>query len=226
MTDSRFRDTRSPLIVAVSAFVFRVLRFLAAGILKHCFNFTVKSTYCIPAAGPFIIIANHESFMDFAVLQAACPLRIVFLMTETYYNPILVRWFFDLMCCIPLNENTPYNIRALRRALEALNQGTVVGIFPEGSISREGVLRDAMPGTLLLAQKTGAPIVPAYIEGTYEALPRHAKFFRKATISVSFGEPLDYHDLAEGATGKEGLQAATRNLMKHIVKLAGNFKTD
>ena len=103
---------------------------------------------------------------------------------------------------------------------EALDQGNVVGIFPEGSISREGVLRDAMPGTLLLAQKSGAPIVPAYIEGTYDALPRHAKFFRKATISVAFGKPVNYLDLAQRQSGKEGLETATKNLMETIVQLA------
>ena len=104
--------------------------------------------------------------------------------------------------------------------MRAKRVGNVVGIFPEGSISREGVFRDAMPGTLLLAQKTGAPILPAYIGGTYDALPRHARFFRKAAISVSFGEPVNYEGLSEGLGGKEGLQAATGNLMKHIVALA------
>ena len=220
MIPSRFNDSRSPVIAGISAFLFWILRRLSLIVLKYCFKFKVRNTDAVPRSGPFIIIANHVSFMDPVVLQAACPARIVFLMTERYYNPILVRWFFSLMCCIPLNEDTPYNIRALRRALESLEQGNVIGIFPEGSISREGVLRDAMPGTLLLAQKTGAPIVPAYIEGTYDALPRHARFFHKATISVVFGKPLRYHNLAKRQPGKKGLETAKKNLMESIVKLA------
>ena len=226
MIPNVLKDIISSFIEVINRLLYGGLRFLAVAILKYCFNFSVRNVHLIPSTGPYIIIANHVSFMDPVVLQSSCPHRIVFLMTESYYNPILVRWFFKLMRCIPLNEDSPYNIRALRLALDALKQGNVVGIFPEGSISREGVLRDAMPGTLLLAQKSGAPILPAYIEGTYDALPRHARFFRKATISVSFGARLDYHrDLAQGLTGKEGLQAATRKLMNYIVNLAANSKT-
>ncbi len=214
---------RHPAVIAwISAFLFRLLRLLGLIILRCCFNFRVYCRHGVPLRTPYIVIANHVSFMDPVVLQSACPHRIIFLMTERYYNPLPVRWFFNLMCCIPLNEDTPYNIRALRMGLEALEKGNVLGIFPEGSISREGVLRDAMPGTILLAQKASVPIVPAYIEGTYQALPRHARFFRKANISVSFGIPLAYEELSGGLPGKEGLQAATKNLMSYIERLASS----
>jgi 1-acyl-sn-glycerol-3-phosphate acyltransferase len=224
MTASRFSDTRSFPIAAISSLVYSILHILAFAILKIYFKFSVHNGHRVPRSAPFIVIANHVSFMDPVVLQCACPQRIVFLMTESYYNPVIVRCFFSLMCCIPLKENTPYNIGALRRALDELERDNVVGIFPEGSISREGVLRDAMPGTLLLAQKTGVPILPAYIYGTYEALPRNARFPRKAAISVSFGQPLAYESLAEGLSGKEGLRAATGNLMKHMISLSHTFK--
>ena len=184
------------------------------------FAFSIRQTHYLPAAGPFIITANHVSFMDSVVLQTACPHRIVFFMTRRYYDPVLVRWFFRFMYCIPLNEDTPYNIAAVRNGLKFLTYGNVVGIFPEGSISQEGVLRPGMPGSLLLAQKADVPILPAYIDGTFQALPRQARFFRKAKISVSFGEPVAYAVLSEGLPAKKGLQAATKNLMDRIGALA------
>ncbi|MBW1679559.1 MAG: 1-acyl-sn-glycerol-3-phosphate acyltransferase [Deltaproteobacteria bacterium] len=182
----------------------------------------MKNIHHVPTTGPFIITANHSSFMDPPVLQAACPRRIIFMMTEKYYNPIWVRWFFKSMHCIPIREGTPYNIGPLKKGLKVLSQGKVIGIFPEGGISQSGVIRDGRPGTLLLAEKSDAPILPAFISGTYLSLPRDAKFFRKAKIKVIFGSPVIFDELSQGLKGKEGLQMATDNLMRKIKQLSNN----
>lgn len=158
--------------------------------------------------------------MDPPVLQAACPRRIIFMMTEKYYNPLWGRWFFKLMYCIPLRDESPYNIGPLKKGLKRLSEGKVIGIFPEGGISRDGILRDGRPGTLLLAQKSGAPVIPAFISGTYQALPREAKFFRKAKIQVIFGKPVNFRELAQGLPEKEGLKRATEYLMQKIKELS------
>ena len=154
--------------------------------------------------------------MDPPVLQAACSRRIVFMMTEKWYNPIWGRWFFRSMHCIPLREGTPYNIGPLKKSLRSLKEGNVIGIFPEGGVSRDGSPREGMPGTLLLAEKSDAPIVPAFISGTYRALPRHARFFRKAKIKVVFGSPVSFGALSKGLRGKESLREASENLMSTI----------
>ena len=201
---------------------FKALKYLVVSLLKVFFAFEVRNIHHVPAAGPFIITANHFSFMDPPVLQAACPRRIIFMMIEKYYNPIWVRWFFKSMHCIPIREETPYNIGPLKKGLKVLRQGKVIGIFPEGGISQSGVIRDGRPGTLLLAEKSDAPILPAFISGTYLALPRDAKFFRKAKIKVIFGSPVIFKDLSKGLKGKEGLQIATDNLMRKIKELSNN----
>jgi 1-acyl-sn-glycerol-3-phosphate acyltransferase len=201
---------------------FNTLKLLGVSILKIFFSFKTKNCHFVPAKGPFIITANHFSFMDPPVLQAACPRRIIFLMTEKYYNPIWFRWFFKSMHCIPLRDETPYNIGPLKKGLKVLKEGKVIGIFPEGGVSPNGIIREGMAGTLLLAQKSNAPIIPAYISGTYQALPRQAKFFRKAKIKVIFGNPVTFSELSEGLKGKEGLQKGIENLMQQIRELAPN----
>ncbi|MBN2467476.1 MAG: 1-acyl-sn-glycerol-3-phosphate acyltransferase, partial [Deltaproteobacteria bacterium] len=169
-----------------------------------------------------ILAANHASFMDSPVLQAASGRRIIYFMTERFYDPLWGRWFFKRMHCIPVHENTVYNLASLRIALSLLKEGKVIGIFPEGGISRDGRLQKARPGALLLAQKSSAPIVPAFISGTYQALPRHAKFFRKAKITVSFGNPLFFNELSNSLSGKSGLEKATDNLFKKFRELGPN----
>jgi len=198
---------------------FKTLKFLGIRILKRFFDFEVENFQNVPPTGPFIVAANHFSFMDPPVLQAACPRRIIFLMTEKYYTPIWGRWFFKLMHCIPLRDESPYNIDPLKKSLKVLKEGKVIGIFPAGSVSKKGLIREGRPGTLLLAEKSDAPILPAFISGTYQALPRHAKFFRKAKIKVIFGIPINFSNLSEGLKGKEGLKRASKNLTQEIRKL-------
>ena len=199
---------------------FNVLKFLDFAILKIFFSFEIKNLHHLPITSPFIITANHFSFMDPPVLQAACPRRIIFFMTEKFYNPIWGRWFFKLMHCIPLRENTPYHIAPLKRGIKLLKEGKVTGIFPEGGVSRNGKIQDGRPGTLLLSQKTSFPIIPAFISGTYQALPRHAKFFRRSKIKVIFGCPVYFNDLSNGLKGKKGLERATKNLIQIFRDLA------
>jgi 1-acyl-sn-glycerol-3-phosphate acyltransferase len=196
---------------------YETLKFFVVRLLRLFFSFRVENVHHVPPAGSFILAANHVSFLDSVVLQAACPRRITFMMAEKYYNPIWGRWFFRLMTCIPLRDETSYNIGPLKKGLKILQDGGVIGIFPEGGISPHGEITDAQPGTLLLAEKSSAPVVPAFISGTYQALPRHARFFRRATIRVLFGSQVGYPELSKGLKGKRGLQEASRNLM-HAIK--------
>lgn len=204
---------------SITHLFFETLKFFVVILLRVFFAFEVKNTHHVPAIGSFILAANHVSFLDSVVLQAACPRRITFMMAEKYYNPVWGQWFFRLMKCIPLRDDTSYNIGPLKKGLKALEEGNGIGIFPEGGISPHGELRDARPGTLLLAEKSSASIVPAFISGTYQALPRHARFFRRATIKVFFGGHVSFLELSKGMKGKKGLKEASKNLMNVIKAL-------
>jgi 1-acyl-sn-glycerol-3-phosphate acyltransferase len=199
---------------------YKALRSIAVILLKSFFSFRVVNPRLVPTQGPFIVNANHCSFMDPVALQAACPRRIIFMMTEKFYNPLWIRWFFRLMYAIPLRDSTPYNIGPLKKGLRILQEGKAIGIFPEGGISLSGAVQEGRPGTMLLAQKSQASLVPAFISGTHQALPRNARFLHKAKIAVIFGEPVGFEDLCRGSKGQEGLQRATESLMQRIKDLA------
>lgn len=198
---------------------YRSVRLVGVPFLRLVFSLKAENAFFIPAHGPLLVAANHCSFMDPVVLQAACPRRIIFMMTERYYNPLWGRWFFKQMQAIPLREGTVYNVGPVRKGVKALQEGKAIGLFPEGGISRTGVLQEGQPGILLLAQRTNSPIVPAYIFGTFRALPRHAIFPRPAKITVVFGKPRTFLDLAGRKPGKQGLLKATVALMEEIKRL-------
>lgn len=210
-------------------------RFL--GFLNDCFFFVLKATgvillrvfypvrienrELIPLQGPLIVAANHFSYMDPIVLQIVFPRRIFFMMTEIYYEG-RGKWFFQLLHCICVKEKGS-NIAALRESLEVLKKNSVLGIFPEGGVSKEGCLRAGDPGVGFLVAKSGSPVIPAFISGTYEALPKGARIPKISRIKVTFGKPLIFDNI-ENKENKRGIVEITRSIMEHIEKLSFSDK--
>jgi len=104
----------------------------------------------------------------------------------------------------PVDVHTPAASLALASAV--LTQGHALVWFPEAWRTPTGELQRFLPGIGALIEKTGATVVPAYIAGTFEAMPRWARFPRLRPISVRFGDPLAAAELAAG----EGESAAAR----------------
>lgn len=168
-----------------------------------------------PAGGPCVLVANHTSFLDPILLGAATRRRITFLMDAVIYRTPPLQWFYRFNRAIPVDP-LGSNRDALRRARADLGAGRVLGVFPEGGISRDGLLLLGNAGAVSLALAGDAPLVPAGISGAYEALPPHRSVPSRARVRVRFGAPLLPRDLlaserpvsSSGAAAREGL--ATR----------------
>ena len=111
-------------------------------------------------------------------------------MTEGIYKIPSMRWFFDLWDTIPVPDGDAVKVAAMKEALRVVRGGKPLVIFPEGSISRNGLLRPAQPGVVALMTRARVPVIPVAILGTYRVLPYHANFFRAARVSVRFGQPI------------------------------------
>ncbi|RMD68573.1 MAG: 1-acyl-sn-glycerol-3-phosphate acyltransferase [Gammaproteobacteria bacterium] len=114
----------------------------------------------LPPRGPAIVAANHLSGLDPALLIAASPRPLRFLIARDQYQRPLLRWLFHAMGCIPVERFHPHGL-ALREALKALERGEVVALFPEGGLH----LHRVKPGVAWLARNAGCPIHPVRIEG-------------------------------------------------------------
>lgn len=173
--------------------------------------------------GPCVIVANHASYLDPVLLGAVCRRRIVFLMSATIYRTPPLCWFYRWNRAIPV-EPHGNNRAALRRAREELARGGVLGVFPEGGISRDGELLLGNPGAVALALGAEAPIVPVGILGSADVLPPHRRLPRPRQVCVRFGAPMEWRALlGDGDPGgrKQRLQLATRAVMDAIAALAG-----
>jgi 1-acyl-sn-glycerol-3-phosphate acyltransferase len=171
---------------------FRVLRTSLRAVFLPYFRLKLIGAERLPA-GPFVIAPNHASLLDPVVLQLAVPRRLVYMMTEEWYDVAMLKRFFRFVRAIRVRENAGSNRGALAQAALALLNGIPVGIFPEGRLARDGRLGKFHPGVTLLAMRVGVPIVPAAIQGTAAAMPPDRRIPKPRRITIRLGEPMDVH---------------------------------
>lgn len=178
-------------------------------LMKSLFRLKTEGLAKLPPPGPFVIVANHASYLDALALAAALPLRHgrrTFWggdAAHVFSGPIW-RFISRVAHIFPIDVRSPAASLALASAV--LRQGHGLVWFPEAWRTPTGELQRFYPGIGALIEQTGATAVPAYIAGTFEAMPRWARFPRLRPISVRFGDPLTAAELAAG----EGESAAAR----------------
>ncbi len=203
---------------------FNRITFRAFWLLFHCFArlwFRLRVENLPRLPGAYVLAPNHVSLLDPLLVGAASRRRVIFLMTEVIHRSPWLGWFYRWNRAIPLAARGGNRDR-LRAARAVLQQGRVVGIFPEGGISRDGGLLLGNPGAVALVLQEGVAVVPVAVIGADRALPPGAVFPRPVRITIRFGDPIPPAALeAVGSGRKDRLQAATRLIMDRIAGLCG-----
>lgn len=171
-----------------------------------------------PRPGPrgLILAPNHQSWLDpYLVQVAAYPHRLTFLMTELYFEIPWLKPYFVATGARPIREGRP-SVEGLRAALEALEAGETVCIFPEGGITKDGALQPGRRGVARLARLSRAPVVPVGVRGSLRVLSRLQRTPRLAPVEIRFGEPMAY----SGGESREEETRFTDALMERIRALA------
>jgi 1-acyl-sn-glycerol-3-phosphate acyltransferase len=205
--------------------LYRVLRTGCGRILRSRFEYRISGLERLPASGPFILAANHHNYLDGVVLGVALPRPISFLvMPRVFHASPLHPPFHRRIGSIPINLERP-DPGAIKRVLRALHDGRIVGIFPEGPFSREGCLVTGQPGVALIALRSGVPVVPAAIEGTYDAL-RGRRFYvpRPHPVAVRFGAPMHFGGSRHRRVTRGDRDEVTRRIMGEIAALLASLR--
>lgn len=172
----------------------------------------------LPSSGPLIVVANHFSFLDPAALVGIAPWPLEFLGGLELPNaPPIVRWIPKLWGYYPVVRGG--NSRAALRAAEGvLNQGGIVGVFPEAGNWAQ-VLRPARPGTAYLAARTGAPLLPIGFDGLPQVFER-LRERRRARVTVRVGKTFGPFRVAErGRERRRVLDGIGQEIMERIAAL-------
>ena len=177
-----------------------MIRYLVRLIVSFRYTLSVEGLKNIDAKKGVLLLGNHVSFLDWAILQMAYPKQIRFVMERSYYEIWYLKPIFSFFNAIPISSRGGKN--ALSLVTEALNRGETVAIFPEGHLSRNGHLGTFQRGFEMACKEADeeAVIVPFYLRGLWEGNFSHAskKMKRKRTkdVSVSFGEMMPIHATA------------------------------
>ncbi|MCB1090207.1 MAG: 1-acyl-sn-glycerol-3-phosphate acyltransferase [Verrucomicrobiae bacterium] len=168
----------------------------------------------VPTRGGALLVSNHVGYLDSFILYAACPRPVRFVIVSRYMKFGAIRWFLDLFGAIPI---TPGKSRdAIRITADSLKRGEVVCIFPEGQLTRTGVMSPLKKGFELIARQSGAPVVPVYMQGLWGSIfsGERGTYIRKWPhrlpwpVVVAFGEPSDAES-ADKSWAQQSLRRAS-----------------
>jgi 1-acyl-sn-glycerol-3-phosphate acyltransferase len=160
-------------------------RRMASQVARSYFRVDIRGLEHLPPSGPVLIAGNHTGWLDGPLVQMMLPRPCSFLVkSELYDGPWRV--ILDFARQIPVRRGAP-DRTALRRALDVLAGGGVLGVFPEGTRG-VGAMETVQHGIGYIALRAQSPIVPVVCTGTAEALPHGAKFPKFRTpVSIVFG---------------------------------------
>jgi acyl-[acyl-carrier-protein]-phospholipid O-acyltransferase/long-chain-fatty-acid--[acyl-carrier-protein] ligase len=189
------------LCLVTSAYVLRIIpqnfiRFCVLSFIKVLYRIRVIHPQRVPETGGALLICNHISYIDALILSAACERPVRFAAFDEFFKGPLLSSLLRLFGVVPIsNRRAKDAIVALSDALKA---GDLVCIFPEGQLTRTGMMNEIRKGFELIARRAGSPVIPVYMDDLWGSVFsfERGRFFRKHPhhfpyhISVLFGEPI------------------------------------
>ncbi|MCM8766355.1 MAG: 1-acyl-sn-glycerol-3-phosphate acyltransferase [Candidatus Omnitrophica bacterium] len=159
-------------------------------VFKILFRYQIFGKEHLPREGPYIIAANHLSFLDPVALGLVTRKKLNFLAREDLFNNRIFALLIRSLGAIPLKREYQ-DIGALRQGIRILKKNKILVVFPEGKRALNGELGKPLLGVGFLAQQTKVKVVPVYLKGTDLALPVGACFIRLKQISAWIGKPVE-----------------------------------
>ena len=200
-------------------FAYGFFHFGMGGLCDIHFRVSVTGVEHIPRDGGFIIAANHASLLDPPIVGSRVPRQLAAFARKTLWKRGIASWWLDLVGVIPVDRDGGSDVTAIRRVLQTLKQDRGIILFPEGTRSLNGQLQQAKAGVGLMACRTGVPVVPARVFGSFEACGRVGPLRLGAPVTVVFGRPLWSAEYDDRSAGKDRYQRASDRIMSAIAAL-------
>lgn len=209
---------RRPIPKRAMSFRYRLFRGLLRKIHEVLFGFTVHGAEKVPETGPVILAANHRRYADPVLVCMCVPRRIQWMGKKELFTPPF-DWFFYFIGTFPVDRKAGGRA-ALKSALSYLKDGWTLGIFPEGT-RRKAYDPDDPPkgGVAMLAARSGAPIIPVFVD----RVPTLRERLRGAKFHAYIGDPINIDNTKNGRGSYEEL--STR-VLREIYALGDAGRAD
>lgn len=224
--------TSSPAPEPPRRLLFRMIVGTVLGIVRAVYKVKAIHPERVPAGGGVLMLSNHVSYMDALILAAACPRPLRFVMWDALYNVWWMNGFLRYVGTVPISATRAKD--AVRTVAAALKEGGLVCLFPEGEITRHGMVNELRKGFELMARQGEAKVMPVWLDGLYGSIFsfQGGHFFKKRPkqlrypATVFFGEPLEAKAGNAAAVRRAMLAMSEQALMaREAWKLAGEDRT-
>lgn len=166
-------------------YFYRVVRNVAWFLCKIIFPTKVIGVENVPKEGPVLICSNHISMVDPVLIAVSFGRQITYMAKKELFATKFTNWFFSNLGMVPVDRGAS-DLAAMRVCIEALGEGRLLGIFPQGHRFKQDENHEIQNGAAMMALRSKAVVIPAHVSAPL-------KFFRKNT--VRFGKPVDLSDL-------------------------------
>jgi len=179
----------------------------------------------LPAAGGVLVVSNHQSYLDPVLVAVGMQRPFHPMARESLFRFLPFALLIRSLYAFPVRRSAA-DLAAIREAMRRLKGGAVVLMFPEGTRTRDGSIARLHGGPITIAARAGVPVVPAVIDGAFEAWPRGRLLLRPHPIRVAFGPQISAEEAAAGDPDvlidvlwrrMRDLQAELRRLPRGIV---------
>ncbi|NCB13061.1 MAG: acyl-[ACP]--phospholipid O-acyltransferase, partial [Erysipelotrichia bacterium] len=179
----------------------------------------------IPASGGVLLLGNHVSWIDWAIVLMAVPREVKFVMDKTIYGKWYIKWLFKMFKAIPIsNASSKTTIQMIAKELDA---GNMIVLFPEGNITRNGHLGEFKKGFEKVLELTTSDVrvIPFYIRGLWESMfSRANKKFKKSkktsSVTISFSKLMKKEKANIVSIKQEIIDLSTKSWQEHIKNLS------
>ena len=193
-----------------------IARGLLIGLFKLLTRWQIKGKENVPKEGPVLVVANHLNLADPPLLGVSLGRKVIFMAKEELFRSSLGAYFVSGLGSFPVHRGK-LDRQALRRSQQVLADNLALAMFPEATRSRSAKLKTAMPGSALIACRSGVPILPVGIIGT-EQIKGMGWLLRRPRLTINIGKPFSLPPV-DGKLTREKLVEYTDLIMQRIAEL-------
>ncbi|HEY1686278.1 MAG TPA: lysophospholipid acyltransferase family protein [Tepidisphaeraceae bacterium] len=159
------------------------------------FGLKVYGIHHIPKTGGVLVVSNHQSALDPVLVGVRCHRPFSYMARATLFGKNkFFTWLIRSLNAFPVHLGKG-DTGAMKEAIARLKAGEILTMFPEGTRTLDGNLKPIQAGVALIVRRAGVPVVPAIVDGAYQAWPKGAKWPRNVPIHVLYGPPLQVQGL-------------------------------
>ncbi len=200
--------------------IFSAVRTIAKPVIRSLFSVDIKGIENIPEKGAGVLLSNHTSFLDSIILGVFPKRHIWFMAKNSEYKGPVLTWALKRARAFPVRRYAN-DVQAVRNALRIIQEGHILGIYPEGERTWVNTLLPFRNGTLRLVLALGRPVIPVGISGAYELMPRWTSSIEKSPVKIRIGEPFMPDHIPIPHQTRSDITRLRHDLTTRILALSG-----